>query len=129
MYSCCVENVNSYNFFTVVFHIHMMAFFAIYIIRLIRFKARHSTNMGADVLLDGKLSISRRTAGELAEVVSQQTCLHDLLRQKDEIILDLDERLSHVTVGNIGFGSKERYFAHFVWRTLCGVLEYVVNVV
>ncbi|XP_025114538.1 uncharacterized protein LOC112576362 isoform X3 [Pomacea canaliculata] len=45
---------------------------------------------------------------ELAKVMNRQTCFQEILKQKDEIILDLDEKLGKLGGADIGYDSKKR---------------------
>ncbi|XP_046560814.1 LOW QUALITY PROTEIN: uncharacterized protein LOC124269825 [Haliotis rubra] len=48
------------------------------------------------------------TKCELAKVMNRQTCYQDILKQKDEIILDLDEKLGQLGHGDQAYDSKKR---------------------
>nr|KAG5699833.1 hypothetical protein BaRGS_034607 [Batillaria attramentaria] len=45
---------------------------------------------------------------ELAKVMNRQACYTEILKQKDEIILDLDEKLSKLGGADMGYDSKKR---------------------
>ncbi|KAL8575681.1 hypothetical protein ACOMHN_055870 [Nucella lapillus] len=45
---------------------------------------------------------------QLAKAMNRQTCFQDILKQKDEIILDLDEKLSKLGGADMAYDSKRR---------------------
>lgn len=51
---------------------------------------------------------NRTSKCELAKVMNRQTCFQEILKQKDEIILDLDEKLGKLGGADIGYDSKKR---------------------
>ncbi|CAG5130296.1 unnamed protein product, partial [Candidula unifasciata] len=51
---------------------------------------------------------SGATKCELAKVLNRQTCFHEILKQKDEIIEDLDEKLGSKTINHDTYDSKRR---------------------
>ncbi|XP_059152821.1 uncharacterized protein LOC131938708, partial [Physella acuta] len=51
------------------------------------------------------------TKCELAKVLNRQSCFQEILKQKDEIIEDLDEKLGNKSVNHDGYDSKKRLTA------------------
>ncbi|CAL1542728.1 unnamed protein product, partial [Lymnaea stagnalis] len=51
------------------------------------------------------------TKCELAKVLNRQSCFQEILKQKDEIIEDLDEKLGSRTTNSDGYDSKKRVTA------------------